>query len=152
MRYISHDANGFMSYDKYFQYLESVRSDLGEKLYLFASNPDRHDLRSKESLHDSWVKTLFVKSFYETLTNDLTKPDVELVLIGPYHDRTHVLSYFKVKKCTLDFEFCNDGRKRDLLYHELRYEKGFLEHEIVFDGDMVIEVVCEDMTHAEQRV
>jgi hypothetical protein len=154
MKYIKENEQGFMSFDAYFQYVESIRQELGEDLYLFASDPSRYDLSSPGSLHDAWVKSLTARSFYREEDRDIATPDVVLVLLGPHHDRIHTLSYFNVISNQVDFHFCTDGRKRDLLYHELRYENGHLEHEFVFSGgmnagNMKIEIHCSNVKYEE---
>jgi len=152
MKYIKKNELGFMSYDAYFSYLGSIRHELGEELFSFASNPARHDLSSAGSLHDAWVASLELRSSYLENNRSSTTPDVRLVLLGQYHDRLHTLSYFNVQTCRIDFQLCSDGRKRDLLQHELRYEDGRLEHEFVFDGDMAIEIHCGSMKYEESRL
>ena len=150
MKYIKTDARGFMTYDAYFEYLETIRDKLGENLYLFASDPERHNLSSHRSLHDAWIKSLTVKTSYGSPGSESTDGDVDLVLLGPYHDRILTLNYSGVRACNVDFQFCQNGRKRDLLYHELRHENGIVEHELVFDGDMSIEIFCTGLICTEQ--
>lgn len=151
MRYIKEDKNGFVAYDGYFSYLESKRHEMPPEIYKFAANPARHDLTSKESLHDSLIESVYIKSFYGEVPRKagLEHEDVKIVLLGPWHDRRHILRYFGVASCKIDFEFCGYDTHRDLLCHELRFENGHIEHEFEFVCDMSWEITSLRMTHEE---
>ncbi|KPC49930.1 hypothetical protein [Amantichitinum ursilacus] len=151
MIYIREDMNGFMSYDKYFQYLESKKNEMKPDIYAFASDPSRHDLSSRGSLHDAWLDSIFFRA-KNYIYNDIeAQPDLTLNLLGPFHDRVHVLKYFEIKDCKLtNFDFFGNAREADLLYHEVRQENNLVEHEIVFDREIVIEITCASMRHAER--
>jgi len=149
VKYIYTDENGFTTYDRYFEYLESVRDILPSHIYTFASDSMNYDLSSKSSLHDSWLECLTVKEYELATDKQLRNIDISLLLLGPYHDTNTLLSYSSVKEYSINYKA--GGTKYtenhgDILVHEIRVESDLTFcHEIKFDRNTILEVVCEDI-------
>lgn len=150
MKYIKDDEQGFTSFSDYFSYLASMKHEFQEEIYVFLADETRYDLSSKGSLHDAWIKTLTFNSPFVTDEVAEDVPNVQLILLGPYHDRDFVLSYFGVVSCDMNLQLSDDDRKKDLLIHEARMEEGIMVHELLFDGDMTIKIRCKSM-HFEEK-
>lgn len=150
MKYIKDDGCGFTSFDAYFSYLDTVKDQLGERLYAFAADFSRYDLSSKGSLHDAWIRSIDVHIDHGKGDAQDSQSGITLVLIGPYHDRLHTLKYFGVKWSSWHLQFGGHDRYKDLLMHELRFEHGLLQHELEFDGGKTLEIHCLNIEHHEQ--
>jgi hypothetical protein len=150
VKYIKDDEQGFTSFSDYFSYLASMKHEFEEKIHAFLADETRYDLGSRGSLHDAWIKSLTFNSPFviDELADDV--PNVQLVLLGPYHDRDFVLSYFGVLACDMNLQLSDDDRKKDLLIHECSIEAGVMVHEILFDGDMTIKIRCKSMRFEEK--
>jgi hypothetical protein len=144
VKYIYSDSEGNTKFDQYFQYLDKVRDELGDHLYAFAADPNRYYLNSAGTLHDAWLSSLQVEF------NALAKPavtDLEVKLLGPFHDRTFVLHYKNVKH--FDFNWAAFPSAVDLLTHELYVEGESRIHEYQFDHGVKVMIECESITWQE---
>jgi hypothetical protein len=148
MKYILENENGFVTYDKYFNYIKSIEMLLPKELYLFASDPDRYNLKSHKTLHDSWIESITINSISNSCFEN-RQTNIQIKLLGQYHDRMHELVYLDVKAYHLKNVKCLDRSHDDLLFHEIRYENNLIEHEIIFDNDVEILVLCKKMIHNE---
>jgi len=138
-KYIFEDSNGITTYDKYFEYIESVKNELSEEMYKLFSDVDRYNLTSVKSLHDSWLRTIQVNDILNNEDEvEKIETSISIELLGPYHDRVFSLQYSGVKS----YVFNKPARNipiyhYDLLCHELRLnDKSSLEHMILFDNEI----------------
>lgn len=145
------------SFGDYFQYLrtnEEVKKYLPDHIYKFAIDESRYALQSPHSLHDSRINSIYF---------DHNNPDclvLCLKLMGQNFDRIHTIKYIGINQFNLDtakdqfhLNRIEDKFKGiDILYHEIRWEDGFIEHEILFDFDMKIMISCRDMSVEEEMI
>ena len=148
MKYIIENELGFTTYDNYFKYVDSIKSSLSEKLYSFASDPERYDLRSQKTLHDAWIEHIEV-NYRSTGCDEVRKIDIALTLLGQHHDRKHQLLYKGVHSYSFKNMDSNGRINNDLLLHEIRLEGELIAHEIIFDNGVEILITCFDITHDE---
>jgi hypothetical protein len=148
MKYVEIDERtGTVSWDRYFDYIKSIKGQLPPDLYAYASNWDHYSLDSKASLHDAWLTTARF-SYQES--------EMILEFLGPWHDRTIVYRYIGVKAYAFNLVVTGGPGEADVLAHEFRIEDGRLAHEIVFSTRKEISVICEHLMvradmHAEGR-
>lgn len=138
-RYIYEDDRGFTIYDKYFEYLKSIKKELGDELYSFIDDVNRYNLTSEKSFHDSWLRTVHVKDSTKDIGDRTeTVTEISIELLGPNHDRIFHLNYFGVKGYLFDKPIKNIPINHyDLLYHEMRLNKRKnIEHAILFDNEI----------------
>lgn len=147
MRHIVIDCAGILNMDRYFEYIESIRPLISNELYQFAIDVERYDLRSKKSLHDSWLEGIDLRL---VTTDQKSYGDAVLTLTGPYHDRRHILEYRQVQKLTFCDNILIDYKQKDLLTHEITLTEAGLSHELVFDRDRTIQIVCAAIVHSEK--
>lgn len=150
-KYIYENEFGFTLYDKYFNYLKSIRDQLSAPTYDFFSDIERYAGDSGKSLHDAWVDKVNVVQGDAGRNEDFS---INIVLIGPFHDRRFSIVYSGVRG--FDLRHCGTRRRpgrQDLLAHELRMNaEGKIEHLIDFDDGLCIYVVCDSLAVDEELI
>ncbi|GAA0763856.1 hypothetical protein LRH25_32540 [Ideonella azotifigens] len=140
MNYIYKDASGAMRFDRYFEYLSKIKDQLGEHVFSFAADPGRYYLDTPGTLHDAWLSDLNIGSAL------LAKPlatNIEIKLLGAFHDREFLLQYQNVLK--FDINWVATVSPVDLLTHEFRCIDSVIEHEYQFDHEMKLQISCTSM-------
>jgi len=142
-----------IDFDAYLAYFATVRDRLPAHVVAFASDSRHFSLTDHESLHDAWLESVVVREDARGEHGEVRSTAVEISLLGPFHDRRHVLRYAAVRR----YEFVGPGVGRghgDLHVHEVRLARDgvSIEHELLFHGHrdgapsrMLIE--CADFTH-----
>ena len=159
MHHILNSQTFGIDFDLYASYVESIRHKIPEHVYAFASDPQHFDLTSHSSLHDSWIDTLTVREVKENTNSEARKLEVILRLFGPFHDRYINFRYVGVTEYSFvmpsrighpRYQHISHG---DLYTHEVRMDAdGLLTHEILFEGDSTLLIVCADFVHWEEIV
>lgn len=139
IRYGDDHDDYWKSIEEYEAYLEGVKEVLPTGAKAFAFEPWwRRDGTDHRALHDSWVESVTIRESVEK--PDLRGINVELVLLGPYHDYRTKIEYRGVEGYVLA-----SGGERDvpgvpwdhgdLLVDELTLSAaGRVRHEIWFSG------------------
>lgn len=157
MKYILHDDADGIDHANYLKYLLTIRADLPDPLYAFASNSDHFGLSSASSLHDAWLESLIVQEIASGKRSENRKLEVRLCLLGPYHDRRIHLTYSGVERYLFDSP-ARPGEPRyahtahgDLLTHEIRLgTQGLFVHEILFERGSTLLVEFAGFSHHEE--
>jgi hypothetical protein len=108
-----------------------------EFLYAFAANPDNHDLKNPNSLHDSSLVCWGVREFPVKLKPKSRQVSIECCLLGSRHDRMIHLNYgcvlsHQIREPT-DAPLSESRGHGDLLVHEIQVlQDGIFSHELVF--------------------
>lgn len=129
------------SYDKYLQYLESIKNRLPLNVYNFAVNEWHYNTDDNRCLHDSWVESILIS---EQPTKNKTwerKLKIDLVLLGAQHDQNLCIQYEQVRNYTLAKNL--DARKNsdivahgDWLIDEISIaDDDFVLHHILFSNN-----------------
>jgi len=98
MEYIINSAAEGIDFSSYLGYLLTIRTQMPEHIYAFASDPRNFDLTASSSLHDAWLESLNVREQASGSRNEVRRLEVNLCLLGPYHDRLIHLSYSGVER------------------------------------------------------
>lgn len=148
MKYVYTDSQG-THFDHYFEYVKSLRSKLPLHVFRFASNPEHYSLTSHASLHDAWLERYEVREPAEGERKQYRQTELQVCLLGPYHDRRIFLEYGEVQTYSVSSSNSASGHG-DLLVHEVRLEEtGLLVHELQFvNGNMVVQ--CKDIRHRQE--
>ena len=152
MRYILFGPMGW-DHRPYWTYLSSVRAKMPPHLYSLAANPENHDLKSPNSLHDAWLER------FELVELRRRNLQINLCLLGPQHDRHINLSY----KGVMNYGIHNpdkfiaphtlDKGHGDLLVHEVTIiDEGLFSHELLFSKGTDIYIEFTDMEHQIQMI
>ncbi len=153
MQYIK-PKPGQIDYQRYRTYLQSIREKLPEHVFLFAANPQHFDLSSHSSLHDSWLEQLTVRENAKAVRNEIRNLEIDILLVGPFHDRQIHLHYADVKQYSCSMP-PNDrcATHGDLFTHEIRLsEAGLIVHELEFVQGAVLIIECADIIHSEKII
>lgn|SRR5690349_13872455 len=137
MEYIEIDPiTGVVSWDAYFDYLYTVRTQISTDLYAYAANREHYKPEGRNSLQGAWL--IGVQFGYRA-------QEVVLAFLGAWQDRKHVLTYTGVSAYSLDVDVEYRSGDRDLLTHEFRVEKQIITHELAFRTGRVIRIVAKDV-------
>lgn len=111
-------------------------------------------LNAKETLHDAWLIELAIREPATGARHEQRTTELEVRLLGPCHDRIHVLRYAGVQRYEVTGDRVDRGHG-DLYTHEVRLapDGAALIHEYLFvrspDGvESRLIVECADFTHA----
>lgn len=156
MKYILNEQVEGIDYAAYAAYLETIRHALPDHLYRFAADPRHFDLSAPSSLHDAWLESLTVRETASGSRNELRRLEVEICLLGPYHDRRIHLGYTGVERYIFDTP-ARPGEPRytrtahgDLLTHEIRLGDGDLfVHELLFERGSSLLIEFAGFSHRE---
>jgi hypothetical protein len=154
MKYIRPTQNGW-DHAPYWNYLETVRHQMPAHIFYFAANPQHHDLKSENSLHDAWLERWSISEKSQSPLARRRVINIDAVLLGPRHDRHLVLAYRNVRSYEIvryePFSVM-PAQKRghgDLLVHELIVlADGTLSHELLFSNGQVFLVAFEEFESA----
>jgi hypothetical protein len=137
MQYVEIDPDtGVVSWDAYFDYLSSARTEFPPQLYAYAANREHYSPDGRNTLQGAWL--IGVQLGYRA-------QDVVLAFLSAWHDRKHVLTYVGVEAYTLNIEVDYSAGNRDLVAHELRVEDGLVVHEVAFRTGKTLRVTCRDI-------
>ena len=146
----SYEALG-EAWKRYTEYLRSVQDVLPPDVAAFAGASWRYGPFDHRSLHDAWVESVRVTEG-PTAGAKTRHVDIEVTLLGPFHDGHTTLSYADVTRYDLRLNHSSsrgpEGHE-DWLIDEIRVSPtGGVIHEVVFSsgGSWLIE--CATIRHA----
>jgi hypothetical protein len=140
-------------FDGYYAYLESVKNKLPLNTYEFAVSDWHYNFEDPRSPHDAWIeKFLMVEKSGEPQTKSV---DMELQLLGAYHNGNIVINYSEVSSYKIEWNFFQEqeiNSKKpwhgDWIIDEISLsDSGKVIHEIEFrfDGHWIIE--CQEINY-----
>jgi hypothetical protein len=145
-------ATHLAAFQKYRRYLESVRDRMPPNAFEFAFAPWHFDSDDHRCPHDTWVESLTIKENASGSRSQYRNIQIDLRLLGAFHDGHLELSYKEVKKYELitpsEFEMppYNVGHG-DWLADEVRLsDEGLVIHEIEFARGSRWLIECRDIT------
>ena len=133
-----------MDFEKYLEYLETIKKDLPVNIYEFAKDENRQNLSSPHSLHDAWISSLTIKENRNKERPFNSKLSIKIELLGPMHDRDIILSYIEVESYEIKgnknpFKW-GDTFHGDIDRHEMRLSESLYEHIIWFHSDSMLKI------------
>ncbi len=135
MKYLDPNENKISNVKNYFEYIDSIKENLPNSVYDFASNSDHYNLTSHDSLHDSWLNFIKIREEASGERSEERKTVVEIEFLGGFHDKKIHLIYKNIINININQKNYNviDGHG-DLLMHEFRLDENHsIIHELVFD-------------------
>lgn len=159
MEYILNAKVDGIDHASYVEYLSTIRAELPDHIYDFASNLQHFDISSASSLHDAWLESLIVREVASGARSEIRRLEVRLALLGPYHDRLIHLTYSGVERYLFDSP-SRPGEPRythtahgDLLTHEIRLgAQGLFVHEILFERGSTLLIEFSEFSHHEEAL
>ena len=158
MEYIL-DGTGAIDFVRYGAYLSSIRGQIPEHVYAFASDVTHFNSDSRSSLHDAWLESLTIRENATGERRQVRRLEIHLCLLGPCHDRRIHLDYSEVIRYSFMFSQ-RDVEARslgighgDLLSHEVRVANdALLVHELAFESGATLLIECADIRHTEEPI
>jgi hypothetical protein len=135
------------AFTAYADYLRSVKGLMPDSAYEFAAAEWHYDFNDHKCPHDSWVEHLNLKERSAGSRSEIRHLDIEVKLLGAYHDKWLYLSYLDV----VSYSFHSGNKEGDVghgdwLIDEVRLsEKRFVIHEVVFDTGAKWIIECGDI-------
>lgn len=129
-----YDEDGFR-FNQYYEHLKSIKDKLPEHVYEYAIVSEHYDLSSPHTLHDSWLEYINIKEKSSGERHEIRHSQVEIKLLGAFHDKFIFLHYDHVLAFKTDDPQNLEKGYGDLLFHEFHYcdEKDCVIHEISFE-------------------
>ena len=131
--------------EQYYDYLRSACEKIPTSAREFALADWRMNAEDHRCPHDSWLEDIkiFESSAGERKQHRFSQ--IEIKLLGAYHDGFLFLSYKNVKKYSLNNNNDSNGHG-DWLYDEVRLsENDSVLHEIEFANGAIWKIECEDI-------
>ena len=150
------DELTFESFFEYFQYLEKNKAEFPKHIYEFAIDEERHNLRSPHSLHDAWISSILIKEVRNKERPFDSHSVIELLLLGPMHDRDFHIKYEGIHKYEVHGNKnpynWNDTLHGDILQHEIiKNEDQLFVHRLIMSSSSSIEIVCSNIIFEEKE-
>jgi hypothetical protein len=139
---------------EYRDYLESVRERMPTSAHEFATASWHYDTADARSLHDSWVESLAMRELAHGDRHEIRSLEIEVRLLGPYHDGNTTLIYREVHSYSLDTPFGFAAPPRDVghgdwLRDEVRLsQRNHVLHEVEFSRGSRWIIECADIVWA----
>jgi hypothetical protein len=150
LTYIYENEHDMTCFDKYFEYLETIKALMPAELMQFAVDRRRYQLNGDHTLHDSWLKDFNVKKEYNP--NNQSTTSVQLQLLQAKHLAVICLNYGGVTEITCSLtpdRWVN--RPVDLLVHEfIHLEGSTFKHSIQFDRSVWLNVSFSSFSFQEE--
>jgi hypothetical protein len=146
------DAERERRFQKYFDYLESIKEKMPPDAHAFAIANWHYDHSDHRCPHDAWVDELSLLEPASGARSEIRHIDIRVSLLGAYHDgrlelqHKRVVSYCLTKEPGLSSRGVRLLGHGDWLIDELRLsERGHVVHEIVFRNAGHWTIECEDI-------
>ena len=87
-----------IDFEAYAAYLATVRNRLPTHVAAFAADARHFAPDAPETLHDAWLVELTVREPAAGMREERRATEVNVRLLGPFHDREHLLRYTGVRR------------------------------------------------------
>jgi len=127
-----------LSFQRYQNYLESVREVFPKSAFKIATSDWFYNFNDHRCLHDAQLLSCNIFQSFGGVRNEQQTLSIEVTLLSAYEDRLIKLKYPKVTSYFLNI---TDGQRgqRDWRYDELRLsDHGLLLHEVEWYGSCSI--------------
>lgn len=155
MRFIKSDHEG-IDLQAYGEYLAANARFMPPGARSYVSAEGRYEMHSHACLHDSWIERISIIERGEGERGATRPVEIEIVLLGAYHDGYHFLKYSGVKsyrgaihKTIRVSALIGHG---DWMVDEVvLMDDGSVKHEIMFAETGTWEIVCDDFSYFWQE-
>jgi len=138
------------SYRAYVAYLASIKDRLPQAAYEFAVADWHYDFTKPNCPHDAWVQEIKIKEIAEGERHEIRTTQIEILLLGAYHDRLLRVTYPGVTS-----HFISSGQSQcrygDWLIDEIGLsDAGQVVHEVKFANMARLRIESADIIFQEQ--
>jgi len=146
------DIKSGAAFQNYQRYLGSIKSQLPQSVYDFATADWHYDPSQRTCPHDSWIEKIEISELAEGLRHEVRKTRIGLFLLGAYHDRILSLIYDDVVAYNIS-ALRSTGGHGDWLIDEINLsETNMVVHEIAFSSGAVFRFECRDLHFNEEKL
>lgn len=144
------DSRSDKGYQAYVAYLSSIKDRLPQTAYEFATADWHYDFTKSKCPHDAWVQEIKIREIAEGGRQEIRKTQIEIILLGAYHDRLLKVTYSDVASQSVNSRQSKDGYG-DWLVDEISLsDLGLVVHEVKFANNALIRIECGDICFQEQ--
>jgi hypothetical protein len=136
--------------DKYLAYLATIKERLPRATYRFAAAEWHYDYNHPTCPHDAWVQEIRTREIARGKRHEIRKTQIEITLLGAYHDRLLKLTYKDVASHSINSLQSQRGFWDWLIDEVSLSDSGNVVHEIEFDHQAVLKIECADILFQEQ--
>ena len=130
----------------YCAYLESIKSELPQSAYDFASAPWHYDGSDPRAPHDGWIETMTISEPATGERQEKRRIEIAVRLFAAYHDGYIELNYSGVQSYSLASGVRASAGHGDWLYDEIRLsERGHVLHEVEWSNGGLWLIECSDV-------
>jgi hypothetical protein len=149
-RYAAHLQWLKSEFEAYMAYLTAIRHRLPSSVYDFAVADWHYDFTMPQCPHDAWVQDIHITETAGTANGKSRGTQIEIILLGAYHDRLLKLLYLDVRSYAMRCPALPHG---DWVIDEIRLsEAGHVVHEIEFRSGSILEIECRDILFSEELI
>ena len=141
-------------FERYYEYLESVKERMPREAYSFAAADWHYDHDDPRCPHDAWVETLVVAEVASGTRAEIRDLEIRVRLLGAWHDGHIDLTYTKVQSYlfdtprNLEYPMRSSKGHEDWIFDEMRLsDLGNVVHEVQFSGGSSWLIECEDLIY-----
>jgi hypothetical protein len=128
-------------------YLESVKGQLPQAAYEFATASWHYNFEDHRSPHDGWLEEVVIRESASGEREEKRSLEIVVRLLAAYHDGHIKLKYSGVQSYSLASGLRNGSGHRDWLYDEVRLsEQGRVLHEVEWTGGGLWHIECDDVS------
>ena len=132
----------------YSAYLESIKGDLPQSAYEFATALWHYDFRDHRAPHDGWLEEVVVREPASGERKEERSLEIVARLFAAYHDGFIELTYSDVQNYSLASGVTRGGGHGDWLYDEIRLsEHAPVLHEIEWSSGGLWLIECGDVAY-----
>jgi len=146
-------TQGIIELERYFEYLDGVRSRLPQGARNFVNLSYHYDFSDKKCPHDSWLE--YINIYEEGLGPRKNERSISIKsrFLGAYQDGHFEIIYHRVSKYTAENFACVDlvdvdGHGDWLIDEVILLQSGEISHEIEFSHGIRWKIVCEDLSYS----
>lgn len=141
-------------FERYYEYLESVKERIPGEAYSFAAADWHYDHNDPRCPHDAWVEELVVAEVASGPKAEIRDLEIRVRLLGAWHDGHIELTYTKVQSYLFDTPRKLESPMRlgkgheDWMIDEVRLsDLGYVVHEVEFSRDSRWLIESEDLVY-----
>jgi len=140
------------AYRRYRKYLEDIRGQIPQLVYEQAMETWRYDFRDPRCPHDSWLQQLIIQESGKGDRLQYRSTDIEIELLGAFHDRILKIEYRNVLRYSLDSMTEGTGHESWEIDEVGLSDRFVVCHKIKFSSGAFWYIECERFSFSEERL
>jgi hypothetical protein len=140
-------------FEAYRRYLDSIREQLPPAAFAFATADWHYNFADPRCPHDAWVESVIIAESAAGTQREQRRIDIQVRLLGAYHDGHIELHYRNVAAYTLEHPAGSTEPPRERGHGDWRDDevrlsaRGLVIHDVMFIGGSHWLIECEDIQY-----